>query len=258
MTTLRRLTTCTAAVLILVNGTFAETVEEVHTKLNDAYAKLRSYSAKTETTQDFAIDRAKFDGRHAGNIKWMRKGAKIMSRAEQRGQMTQKFEDQVHTAKSSTLTICDGDFYYTIAESSGTGNESGTKSATKQKVDPAALTDAMSIITTQKIDYLLQVLADETVDGADCFVIEGTPKEAGKLPFASTVLWFRKADAIMVKMIEKDKDEKEVYSFVLSNINVNEDIPTDQFKFTAPEGVEVMDMNADMPVIDVVTKEEGK
>lgn len=244
MTTLWRLATCAAVLLSLAGGVQAESVEEVERKLNDSFGQLKSYTAKSETIQDMDLQGIKIDGRQEGSIQWMRKGAKVLSRVEQHGKMTRKYDDQVETAKLSTITICDGDHNYTIAEYSGTGNEAGTKTATKHNIDPAAVTDALSVLNSQKLDYKKRLLADEEIDGADCYVIEAVAKKTDELPHMSSTLWIRKSDGIVVKMVGKDDQEREIHSYVLTDIEVNKDIPADTFKFTAPEGITVTDLTA--------------
>lgn len=252
MTRLFRLVVCLAASLAFAGGAAAESVEDVQKKLNEAHGKVKSYFAKTKMIQDMEMSGTVIKGENNGSITWAKKGDKVLSRIEQKGSMTQKMGAEEQKADMSSLTISDGEFYYTLAE------HSGQKMATKQNIDPKATMDVQSIIEDQKEQFTMKMLPDDKLDGAECYVIEGTPKQAEGSPYASTTMWFRKADAIPAKMVGKDKAGKEIYSYVLSDIKVNEDILADQFKFTAPEGVEVMDMTAGVPGMSAPKTEEGK
>lgn len=252
MARIGRIVVCLAG-LAFTAGAAAESVEEVQTKLNEAHLKIKSYSAKTKMTQDMEMSGTTIKGENVGILTWMKKGDKVFSRIEQKGSMTQKSGDQEQKTEMSSLTISDGEFYYTLAE------HSGQKMATKQNIDPKATMDVKSIIEDQKEQYTLKMLPDDKVDGAECYVIEGTPKQPESSPFAATIMWFRKADAIPAKMIGKDKAGKDAYTNLFSDIKVNSDIPEDQFKFKAPEGVEVMDMTGGVvPGMGAPKKEEGK
>ncbi len=250
MIRLCRFVFCVAAGLIFAGPTVADTVEDVQKKLNDAHGKVKSYAAKTKMIQDMEMSGVSIKGENTGLILWAKKGDKVLSRIEQKGSMTQNMAGQENKVDMSSLTISDGDFYYTLAE------HSGQKMATKQNIDPKATMDVQSIIDDQKEQFTMKVMPDDKVDGADCYVLEGTPKETEGSPYATTTMWFRKADAIPAKMVGKDKAGKEVYSYILSDIKVNEDIPADQFKFTAPEGVEVMDMTGGTAGLSAPKKEE--
>lgn len=240
-----RLAGCAAAVLFLAVGAFGETVDEVHAKLNDAFARVGSYSAQTETIYNMTMSGIKLDGKQTGSTKWMRKGDKVLSRSEHESKMTRKYDDQVEVAHTSTLSICDGEYCYHYIQNSGTNNEDGTKMAAKQKADPAAMKDVLSVVNIQKVDHKLRLLADEEVDGEACYVIEARPRDGEGALVASTTLWFRKGDGILVKMIGRDDEERDAQTFVISDIELNEDFPADLFKFTAPEGVEVTDMTVE-------------
>lgn len=253
MTRLCRFAVCVAAGLVFAGGARAETVDDVQKKLNDAYSKVKSYSANTKMIQDMEMSGVSIKGDNTGLIMWAKQGDKYMSRIEQKGTMTQTMAGQENKVETSSLTISDGDFFYTLAE------HSGQKMATKQNIDSRATMDVKAIIEDQKEQFTLKVLPDDKVDGMECFVLEGTPKDTEGSPYATTTMWFRKADAIPSKMVGKDKDGKEVYSYHLTDIKVNEDIPADKFKFTAPEGVEVMDMTGGaVPGLNAPKSEEGK
>lgn len=245
MTGLWRTAGGAAAALILAGGVYGETAEEVHAKLNEAFARVGSYSAQTETIYDMKMSGIKLDGKQTGSVKWMRKGDKVLSRNEHESEMTRKYDDQVEVARTSTLSICDGEYCYHYVENSGTNNEEGTKMAAKQKADPAAMKDVLSVVGIQKGDHKLRLLADDEVDGEACYVLEARPRELEGAFVSSTTLWLRKADGILVKMIGKDDEEREAQKFTVSDIEVNEDFPADLFKFTAPEGVEVQDMTVE-------------
>lgn len=239
-----------AAGLILAGAAYAETVEDVQKKLNDAYNKVKSYSATTKMIQDMEMSGTIIKGETVGTIAWARQGDKVLSRFEQKGSMTQKMGEHEQTVSTSSLTVSDGDFFYTLAE------HSGTQMATKQKLDPKANMDVQSIIEDQKDAFTMKMLPDEKIDGVECYVIEGTAKQE-ESPYVKTQMWFRKADAIPAKMVSKDKSGKEVYIYVLSDIKVNADIPADQFKFKAPEGVQVMDLTGGaVPGMDEDKKEK--
>lgn len=219
----------------------AQSLEDVEKKLIEAHSKLKSYTSKTKTVQNFDMGGNKMSSDYGGTVEWKRDGDKQMFRTEMKGTTTQSMGGTDNKMEVSVLMISDGNFLYTLSE------QMGQKMATKQKPDTAMTGDPQKLFEKIRADNDVKVLPDEKVDGASTIVLEVTPKDSADGPVAKSVMYFAKDTGINVKVVGKDKEGKEVFTNTSTDIKVNTEIPKDRFVFTAPEGVQVMDMTGSSP-----------
>jgi outer membrane lipoprotein-sorting protein len=118
----------------------------------------------------------------------------------------------------------------------------GQKMATKQKPEVAATGDPKELFKKMHSDNTVKMLPDEKVDGVSTVVFEVVPKDVAGSPVAKSIMYFAKDTGINVKVVGKDKDGKDVFSNMSTDIKLNTEIANDHFVFKAPEGVQVMDM----------------
>ena len=92
----------------------------------------------------------------------------------------------------------------------------------------------------------IRLLRTEEKDGKKVYVLEGTPdtSELPDFPFkpAKIQIWVGDESGLLQKMVMLDAQGNEMMSQIYENIEVNVDVPAEQFEFTPPEGVQVMDM----------------
>jgi outer membrane lipoprotein-sorting protein len=228
--------------LSLTGAAFAQSVDEVEKKLVDAHAKIKSYTSKTKTTQNFDMGGGnKMSSDYSGTVEWKRVGDKSKFRTEMKGATVQSIGGTENKMDVSVLMVSDGDALYTLSE------QMGQKMATKQKPDSTMTGDPKLLFEKVKAENDIKVLPDEKVEGMSTVVLEVTPKAADQSPVAKSLMYFDKETGINVKVVGKDKDGKEVFVNTVSDIKMNTDIADDRFAFTAPEGVQVMDMTGATP-----------
>ncbi len=225
-------------VLSFVSGVKAATIEEVEKEIIQAQSKLKSYSAVTETRQDMELgpnQRMKLESK--GPMVWMHRDAKYLFRMELKSSSVTTINGDETRSKSDTLTVCDGDFMYTLSDSDG------QKSAIKAKVDPSHAGDVKGMFAAWRKDSTLKVLPEEKVDGKDCYVVELLPrkKEAGE-PFSRQKFWFRKDIGLPVKIVAFGQEDKPAMTTTMTDVKTDVDVQSDRFKFKLPEGVQLMDL----------------
>lgn len=211
----------------------AESVEEAEKKLIEAHSKMKTYTSKTKTTQNFPGTSADY----GGTVEWKRDGDKFTFRTEMKGTTTQGD----NKTEVTVLMICDGDFLYTVTE------QMGQKMAFKQKPDPSATGDPKKLFEKIHSDNDIKLLPDEKVDGTPCYVFEVVPKNKEEGPMSKSIMYFSKESGINIKNVGKDKDGKDVFTNASTDVKLNVDIPNDRFVFKAPEGVQIMDMTGATP-----------
>jgi len=223
----------------LMGGTVqAQTVEEVEKKLVDAHGKMKSYTSKTKTVQNFDMSGMKMTSDYGGTVEWKREGDKQKFRTEMKGSTTMGDQPKM---EMSVLMISDGEFLHTVQ------TQMGQTSAMKQKPDTSATGDPKKLFEKIRSDNNVKIMPDAKVDGMDTYVLEVVPKTADGGPVAKSMMYFAKDTGINVKIVGFDKDGKEVFTNTTSDIKLNTEIPSDRFVFKAPEGVQVMDMTKATP-----------
>lgn len=220
---------------------FAESIEEAEKKLVDAHSKLRSYTARLKDVEDFPLtagDYMKSDT--DGTVEWMRKDDKILYRMEIKGTSAQKFGATESKAEQTSTFVSDGEMFYTL------GEQLGQKRFIKQNRDSSINGDFRTMLEMVRKGNDVKLIADDKVDGAECFVVEITPKArpADDDPIHKTLAWFRKDIGLCVKVASYNKDGKEVFSHILLGMKVDVPIDAGRFVLKAPDGVEVTDLTA--------------
>ena len=226
----------------LISVVRADPVEDVEKKLVEAHSKMKSYTSKTKTVQNFDMGGGnKMSSDYGGTVEWKRDGDKQKFRTEMKGTTNQSMGGTDNKMEVSVLMVSDGEFLYTLSE------QMGQKMATKQKPDAAMTGDPKKLFEKIHADNTVSILPEEKVDGVSTVVFEVVPKNTADGPVAKSIMYFAKDTGINVKVVGKDKEGKDVFTNTSTDIKVNTEIANDRFVFKAPEGVQVMDMTAASP-----------
>lgn len=234
------------AILLMGSPATAKTIKDVQKELIEKSSKLKSYSAKMTTKSEYDIGQGnKSKTESTGTMEWASKetpkGDKFLYRMESKDINITVVSGEESKTVSKTLTVCDGDFIYTLSDSDG------QKMAVKMKVQSTQSYDIKATFDAWEKTYNLKLLADEKFDNADCWVIEATPKkkageQVGASPIFKSKFWYRKDVGLMVKTVSFDKNNKPTSTTTITDIKANIEIKPERFKFKCPEGVQLMDM----------------
>jgi|CXWL01.1.fsa_nt_gi outer membrane lipoprotein-sorting protein len=226
-------------VLLLAAVTRAETMDEVEKKLMEAHAKLQSYTARLKHVEHVPLTGTDFMASDVdGTIEWKRKGDAILYRLEITGTSTQKFGANEQKSEQTSTLVSDGKLFYTFAE------QMGQKRFIKQKTDTSINGDIRSVLETVQADNNFKLAADEKVDGAECYVIEVTPKTppSDDNPIHKTLIFFRKDFGLNVRVVSRNKAGKDVFDNTFLNLKTNVSIDASRFVLHAPSDVEITDL----------------
>ncbi len=226
---------------ILLSGAVAraETMDEVEKKLLEAHAKLQSYTARLKLVENVPLTGTDFAASDVdGTIEWKRKGDAILYRLEITGTSTQKIGANESKSEQTSTFVSDGKLFYTFAE------QMGQKRFIKQKTDTSINGDIRSVLDTVRVDNDFKLAADEKVDGADCYVIEVTPKRppSDDNPVHKTLIYFRKDNGLSTRVLSRNKAGKDVFDNTLLNLKTDVTIDASRFVLHVPPGVEVTDL----------------
>jgi outer membrane lipoprotein-sorting protein len=85
-------------------------------------------------------------------------------------------------------------------------------------------------------------MPDEKVGGQDCFVVEAKSKAGtGPMQPERIVFYCRKDIGMLTKQVAYAKDGTVMNTLTFDDMKVNAKLGADKFKYTAPEGVKVVD-----------------
>lgn len=212
-----------------------DTIDSVEKEIIEKWSKMTSLTAKMATDANMGGMAMKM----TGTIEFLNKEGKELFRLE--AEMEQAMGGQ--TMKSTILSIVDGEFQWMLMDMGM------MKQAMKTKPDDfQGSPGGKKMFEQMKKDNDLKLLPSEKIDDKDCYVIEVKPKKTGE-QLALVKMYFAKDSGIMVKMVGYDTGNNAVMTSTYSDIKTNVEIPAERFVFTAPEGVQVMDMtkNDGMP-----------
>ncbi len=228
---------CAALLGFSMTAAADEKVDQAIKELDQQFAKVDSYTARTETMTDSEFGPGHtYKTEMVGTSEWVRKGEKALMHSETKVKTT---ETQAGKAKQTTSTITgvnDGEFYYTLTE------QDGQKTVVKSKPLAGSVFEPKAFFEQYLKYYEVKLLPDEKVNGHDCHVFEMKMKPMeGMSPSGRQLLHYQKDNGLQVKSQAFDANEKLISSSVTTDIKLNVDIPEERFKFEIPEGAQVMD-----------------
>ena len=212
-------------------------IEDVEKKLIDAHAKLKSLSCRMKMTEHVELGEGiEINSHNDGTVEWMKKGDQVLYRSDAKSSSMQKFAGQEMKTEAETTIIADGEFYYELSL------QGGQKYVRKDKPPATLAGSAKGILDALRPDHEIKALPDDKLDGADCFVLEMTPKKPDESPMSKMIVYFRKDCGVNVKTVGHAASGKPMYTMLASEIKLNPDLKPDRFQFKMPENAEVEDL----------------
>jgi len=237
-----------AALVLAAGSAGAATTEEVLGKITANEGAVKGFEADVKTITQMmpgmemsghiAVQTIVKDGKRTGALMNMKQSMKM-------GEMTM-----------DTLMVCDGEFLW-MEQKMPQG-----VMVMKMKIDPAKQqTGDTSALRDQ---YDLKLVGEEEFDGQKMWILEGTPKAkaaAGKAEVAAkdaagmdpptqpgkSRIYIGQKDLMAHRIIALDAAGKEMADIQFTNIKLNPTLDAALFKYTPPEGANVMDMTKGMP-----------
>ncbi len=228
---------CFAASLLLscsIAPATAASFEETESGILEAFSKVKSMTA--DFMMDVPLDE------QLGNIKLAIAGDLALLVEGDTSQFLQhviakaELPDGVQEMKMTM--VCDGAFLNILNEGMGEASVVKTRLANHHDFPPPGAKLLLEFIKRDFENF--EVLAEAQVDGKTCHVIEGTMGEDA--PGNKIRLYFDKETGAPVKMELFEESSAEPAILRYSNIVINPELKADLFVFTAPDGVEIMDL----------------
>jgi len=214
-----------------------DAIEDMEKKLVDAHAKLKSLSCKMKMTEHVELGEGiEIKSTNDGTVEWMKRGEKVLYRSDAKSSSMQKFGGQEVKTEADTTIVADGEFYYELS------TQGGERFVRKDRPPATLAGSAKSILDALRPEHELKALPDEKLDGAECFVIEVTPKKPDDNPMSKMVVSFRKDCGVNVKTVGHDPSGKPMYTMLASDLKLNPDLNPERFQFKIPDDAEVEDL----------------
>lgn len=180
-------------------------------------------------------------------IKKVQNNYKDLYDAKAEFSMTEKFSGGKSTSSSGTIMIQKENKYkiktksYTLVTD---GVTSWSYSPSKKQVVIDNYKDDGSTFSPNKFlfnypeNFYSDYVGDEKVNKKDCYVLKLTPRNKGNIKSAK--VWVDQAEYYIRKITITTSESTKTYT--LKSITLNPGLSSSEFKFTPPEGVEVIDL----------------
>lgn len=213
-----------AVALLLASVARAEDLDGVEKQIHEKLKALKSVSCSMKTNMVMEQPGFSMKNTSEGTYKMVIKDGKSMFRSDTKTSSEQAFGDQKNSTRSEELAISDGTDMYSVTKS-----DQGTQ-ATHMRVDPKGAD--LKPFETLRETHTLKLLADEKVDGMDCFVIEAVMKDpAAAAASGKSMTYYHKDTGFMLKMVSFTPDGKPMMTMEYTGCTFNGDIDAATFKW---------------------------
>lgn len=162
------------------------------------------------------------------------------SRMESRTRSVQSVGDDSDVRETSELKIFDGQHIYSM-ETTRDGTIA-TRAARDPQRDISPF-DMRGSLGQMRQMFDLRALPEQEVDGQLAYAIEMIPRRPEDIPtVARMVQLYSKENAVNLKVIMYNAENRPYMTLRTRDIRVNEPISLDRFVFTAPAGVDVQEI----------------
>lgn len=232
-----RLTVLVGIVLgFSVTALAEDDLESVQKKIIEAWTRHKSLTAKMTMSSRLAVGDTTVTATGDGTYEFLRHEGKLLSRMDLKSTAIQKSDEQENKLDQHMLMISDGDISHTLIEIAGADSRV-VKSAVapNQKGDPKALFEFL------RRQGAVAVSPEDTLEGRKVYVIEVIFRETPPFSPVKQRLSFDQESGFLVRIVGLGEGDLPMSTMTYSDIKVNVPIDPERFKFTIPEGVEVID-----------------
>ena len=211
-------------------------IDKIEKACVEAWGNHKSMIAIVETASNMSGPNFSMSANGTGKAQALHKDDLFMSRMEMKMQVVRKMGENEQKMEQEMLNVSDGKVAYTLL--SGMGQKQCFKANASNSNDflPEQLFDALQEQCT------LTVKPEAKLDGAEVYVIEGTPKNPSPMdPTKLVRVLLSKQYGIMLQQQALDSAGKPINTITFKDIKVDVPIEASVFEFEVPEGVQVID-----------------
>jgi len=228
----------------------AESIESIENRLVSNWDRLDSLSASIRMDLEVRAGSGRMTQKGSGRYEYLRQGEARRFRQELEVENVIDLGGSERVIRQKTLTVCNGTFVYHLTD------KEGVKSAVRDRADSrlAAHVGGRAFFDYLRANYVLKVLADQELEGRPVCVLEATPKLYRGGEGGRQLIHFDKERGMMVKNVVLNSAGQVMETTTYTDVQVNPKIGTERFRFQAPEGVTVIDLARDRPVLQAATQ----
>lgn len=215
-----------------------ETLDTILAKCEQNAVKYDTISARIRMSSEMNTGSAVIQSEANGSYEHRRHADKLLYRVEVKNQIKTKTRTRTIENEQDVLTVCDGQFAFTLAEQKG---QKPTAVKDLPKASQTLLADR-PFFEALVAAFNVTIKPDEQIEGHDVWVLEATPKNPSATQAARSLHYIRKDSAIRVRSSGHDATGRRTQLTSLSDVKLNPPLDAERFLFEAPEGVQVVDM----------------
>lgn len=212
-----------------------ETVESAEAKIIALWDKVNSYTAALDIESTVAQGGTQMKMRATGTVECIKRAESLMYRTE----VVNKMDMGSRTIEQKMLSVFDGTDLYTEMDMMG--------KPTVTKMKPDFRSDMMPGSGKRMFKQLhetfeVRLLPEENVDDEPAYVFDLTMKAGASQTLGKSKSYFSKKTGLQLRMIMHDKSGKPIMTMTYKDFKLNPKLSSARFKYTPPQGVEVMEM----------------
>ncbi|MBI4718484.1 MAG: hypothetical protein HY763_11805 [Planctomycetes bacterium] len=216
-------------------GAGGASVEEIEKLLVEKWGQVRSLSAKRDILSEMRAPEGTATTESTGKILLQRTDRGWLMRLEMRADTVSNYGSKLSRIESSSVSISDGEYTYTDAVSND------KRRVVKTNIDPAQQLDVAALFAALRKHGNVRVLTDEVVDGQKVYAV-ASEKPEGPEAGTELVYYFARDTGVLLKQVLNNPSRYTRVTTRLSNVDLNKDIASSEFKFTPPEDQSIVDM----------------
>jgi outer membrane lipoprotein-sorting protein len=216
-----------------------EDLDSVAKKIEEAWNKHKSLIAKMSLDSRLSIGSSTVVATGAGSYEFLRHDGKLLSRLELSSTTVQKTGEEESKFEERMLSTSDGNISWTLVE---TG--SGERRVIKSRTEPNQTGDPKDVLEYLRRGGAVALLPDDTVEGRKVYVVEVIFRQMPEFSAGKQRLSFDQDSGFLLRIVGFGPNDEPMSTMTYNDIKIDVPIDPQRFKFTPPEGVEVIDDTA--------------
>ena len=226
------------ALLLAATVQAGDTLESVEKRLGAQWEKLSSMSARFDLVRKEIRDGVPMTTSGQGKFESLKYDDRRLYRTDLDSRTQPDDKSTKGISEKSATMIDDGVYLYTLS----TRTTRPVPAAVKMVSQPGGLGgNGKAMLGLMRKTHDLRLLPDQSISKQACYVVEATRKGAPRGGAVRKMIFFRRADGIVLEMRGFDARGEQIMTMTYRDIKLNPKIDPRRFIFKAPPGVKIVD-----------------
>jgi outer membrane lipoprotein-sorting protein len=232
-------TACLIGTLVLAAGAtgaavHASDLETVEKDIREKYDQITAFETVVTTISATHIPNGGNEVKGKGKLLVVKDGERLSYSLKIKATIVANPQGEPKMIESYTEIVSSGDEVYEYIE------QMGNQRVTITRYLPNDIPHVKQLLDQVHLTHDLKVVTEQTTDGQEVYVLEGTAKSPGTRP-SRIVMHFAKDTGLLIKKDTFSDNPQSTSTVIYSHIETNLEVPAEKFKFIMPAGASVHD-----------------